>query len=127
MLSDGTAQGCGTGLSMYMVQAAWPSAQLLGVDMSTYKLAISQAKLEKKPASVRSKVREPWLVPRWDWLVAEEIDRIVLSGFEEECLSGLSRRSGSCLDRGRLVLMVFLRAHPWADPVCLLEHVTRWV
>ncbi|CAN0426037.1 unnamed protein product, partial [Ectocarpus sp. 8 AP-2014] len=40
--------GCGTGLSMYMVQTAWPQADLLGVDMSTYKLAISQAKLEKK-------------------------------------------------------------------------------
>lgn len=49
-------QGCGTGLSMYMAQSAWPSANLLGVDMSTYKLAISAAKLEKKPKSVRSKV-----------------------------------------------------------------------
>lgn len=41
---------------MYMAQSAWPSANLLGVDMSTYKLAISAAKLEKKPESVRSKV-----------------------------------------------------------------------
>lgn len=49
-------QGCGTGLSMYMVQSAWPNADLLGVDMSTFKLAISLAKLEKKPASVKSKV-----------------------------------------------------------------------
>ncbi|CAM9806293.1 unnamed protein product [Ectocarpus sp. 13 AM-2016] len=48
--------GCGTGLSMYMVQTAWPQADLLGVDMSTYKLAISQAKLEKKPESMQSKV-----------------------------------------------------------------------
>lgn len=50
-------QGCGTGLSMYMVQSAWPSANLLGVDMSTFKLAISKAKLEKKADSVQSKVR----------------------------------------------------------------------
>lgn len=50
-------QGCGTGLSMYMVQTAWPQANLVGVDMSTYKLAISQAKLEKKPAHMQSKVR----------------------------------------------------------------------
>ncbi|CAB1096673.1 unnamed protein product [Ectocarpus sp. CCAP 1310/34] len=48
--------GCGTGLSMYMVQTAWPQADLVGVDMSTYKLAISQAKLEKKPESMQSKV-----------------------------------------------------------------------
>ncbi|CAN0134861.1 unnamed protein product, partial [Ectocarpus fasciculatus] len=48
--------GCGTGLSMYMVQTAWPQANLVGVDMSTYKLAISQAKLEKKPESMQSKV-----------------------------------------------------------------------
>ncbi|CAM9753765.1 unnamed protein product [Scytosiphon promiscuus] len=48
--------GCGTGLSMYMVQTAWPQANLVGVDMSTYKLAISQAKLEKKPQSMQSKV-----------------------------------------------------------------------
>lgn len=48
--------GCGTGLSMYMVQTAWPSAKLLGVDMSTYKLAISALKLAKKSESVRSKV-----------------------------------------------------------------------
>lgn len=42
---------------MYMVQTAWPQANLLGVDMSTYKLAISQAKLEKKPEQMQSKVR----------------------------------------------------------------------
>lgn len=41
---------------MYMVQSAWPNAQMLGVDMSTFKLAISQAKLDKKPTGVRSKV-----------------------------------------------------------------------
>ncbi|CAN0518653.1 unnamed protein product, partial [Laminaria digitata] len=41
---------------MYMAQSAWPQANLLGVDMSTFKLAISAAKLEKKPESVRSKV-----------------------------------------------------------------------
>lgn len=44
-------------MSMYMVQTAWPNADLLGVDMSTFKLAISQAKLEKKADSVQSKVR----------------------------------------------------------------------
>lgn len=45
---------------MYMVQTAWPSAKLLGVDMSTYKLAISALKLAKKSESVRSKVwKEP--------------------------------------------------------------------
>ncbi|CAM9897005.1 unnamed protein product [Ascophyllum nodosum] len=48
--------GCGTGLSMYMIQSAWPHADLLGVDLSTFKLAISLTKLEKKPTSVRSKV-----------------------------------------------------------------------
>lgn len=41
---------------MYMVQTAWPQANLVGVDMSTYKLAISQAKLDKKPEQMRSKV-----------------------------------------------------------------------
>lgn len=41
---------------MYMVQTAWPNANLLGVDMSTYKLAISQAKLEKKSEAMQSKV-----------------------------------------------------------------------
>lgn len=50
-------QGCGTGLSMYMVQSAWPSANLLGVDMSTFKLAISKSKLDKKADSIQSKVR----------------------------------------------------------------------
>ena len=43
---------------MYMVQTAWPQANLVGVDMSTYKLAISQAKLEKKPEHMQSKVRQ---------------------------------------------------------------------
>lgn len=43
---------------MYMVQTAWPQADLVGVDMSTYKLAISQAKLEKKPKSMQSKVTD---------------------------------------------------------------------
>lgn len=42
---------------MYMVQSAWPNANLLGVDMSTFKLAISAAKLDKKADSIRSKVR----------------------------------------------------------------------
>ncbi|CAM9357823.1 unnamed protein product [Heterosigma akashiwo] len=37
-------QGCGTGLSMYMCQQQWPEADFLGVDMSTYKLAISEQK-----------------------------------------------------------------------------------
>lgn len=41
---------------MYMVQTAWPQADLVGVDMSTYKLAISQAKLEKKSEAMKSKV-----------------------------------------------------------------------
>lgn len=49
---------------MYMVQTAWPQANLLGVDMSTYKLAISQAKLEKKPAQMQSKVNEKQLIRR---------------------------------------------------------------
>ncbi|CAN0490055.1 unnamed protein product, partial [Discosporangium mesarthrocarpum] len=42
---------------MYMAQAAWPLANVLGVDLSTFKLAISQIKLDKKSADVRSKVR----------------------------------------------------------------------
>lgn len=60
-------QGCGTGfvdlvvdLLLYIVQSTWPpicSAELLGVDISTFTLAISQAKLDKTSDIVQSKVR----------------------------------------------------------------------
>ncbi|KAG5181280.1 S-adenosyl-L-methionine-dependent methyltransferase [Tribonema minus] len=48
--------GCGTGLSMFMVQSTWPRAHLTGIDLSTYKLALAQTKLEKKAPEVRSRV-----------------------------------------------------------------------
>jgi trans-aconitate methyltransferase len=48
---------CGTGLSMFMIQSTWPQAQLLGVDLSTYKLAIASAKLSTKPAAVAERVK----------------------------------------------------------------------
>ena len=40
-----TDLGCGTGLSMYMIDARWPSVKkVTGVDLSTYKLAICEDK-----------------------------------------------------------------------------------
>ncbi|CAM9433445.1 unnamed protein product [Chrysoparadoxa australica] len=48
--------GCGTGLSMYMIQNKWKYADLLGIDLSTYKLAISGLKLLRKPDDVQKKV-----------------------------------------------------------------------
>jgi SAM-dependent methyltransferase len=40
-----TDLGCGTGLSMYMLDAKWPSIEkVTGVDLSTYKLAIAERK-----------------------------------------------------------------------------------
>jgi len=40
-----TDLGCGTGLSMYMLTDKWPSIEkVTGVDMSTFKLAISEEK-----------------------------------------------------------------------------------
>eukprot|EP00612_Vaucheria_litorea_P002044 CAMPEP_0171458132 /NCGR_PEP_ID=MMETSP0945-20130129/3935_1 /TAXON_ID=109269 /ORGANISM="Vaucheria litorea, Strain CCMP2940" /LENGTH=336 /DNA_ID=CAMNT_0011983883 /DNA_START=191 /DNA_END=1201 /DNA_ORIENTATION=- len=48
--------GCGTGLSLFMVQSMWPEAQLTGIDLSTFKLAIAQNKLQSKPFHVREKV-----------------------------------------------------------------------
>jgi len=48
--------GCGTGLSMYMCQQQWPEAEYLGVDMSTYKLAISERKRRELPENLSDKV-----------------------------------------------------------------------
>jgi ubiquinone/menaquinone biosynthesis C-methylase UbiE len=42
---------------MFMIQSTWPQAQLLGVDLSTYKLAIASAKLSTKPAAVAERVK----------------------------------------------------------------------
>jgi hypothetical protein len=49
-----TDLGCGTGLSMYMLDGKWPSLEkVTGVDLSTYKLAIAE---NKKKEMVRSKL-----------------------------------------------------------------------
>jgi ubiquinone/menaquinone biosynthesis C-methylase UbiE len=42
---------------MFMIQSTWPQAQLLGVDLSTYKLAIASAKLSTKSAAVAERVK----------------------------------------------------------------------
>ena len=40
-----TDLGCGTGLSMYMLDSKWPSIEAVtGVDLSTYKLAVCEEK-----------------------------------------------------------------------------------
>lgn len=45
-----TDLGCGTGLSMYMLDSKWPSIEkVTGVDLSTFKLAVCE---EKKSAMV---------------------------------------------------------------------------
>jgi len=45
-----TDLGCGTGLSMYMLDAKWPSLEAVtGVDLSTYKLAVCQEKQSLMP------------------------------------------------------------------------------
>ena len=42
-----TDLGCGTGLSMYMLDSKWPSLEkVTGVDLSTYKLAVCEDKKE---------------------------------------------------------------------------------
>jgi len=51
-----TDLGCGTGLSMYMLDSKWPSIEkVTGVDLSTYKLAIAQAKKAEMSESKSSK------------------------------------------------------------------------
>jgi SAM-dependent methyltransferase len=51
-----TDLGCGTGLSMYMLDAKWPSIeQVTGVDLSTYKLAVCEDKKAAMPAAKSSK------------------------------------------------------------------------
>lgn len=46
-----TDLGCGTGLSMYMLDSKWPTIeQVTGVDLSTYKLAVCE---DKKTMMVR--------------------------------------------------------------------------
>ena len=40
-----TDLGCGTGLSMYMLDSKWPSIEkVTGIDLSTFKLAVCQEK-----------------------------------------------------------------------------------
>lgn len=51
-----TDLGCGTGLSMYMLDSKWPSIeQVTGVDLSTYKLAVCEDKKSMMPTSKSSK------------------------------------------------------------------------
>ena len=51
-----TDLGCGTGLSMYMLDAKWPSIEkVTGVDLSTYKLAVCQEKKSEMEPSKASK------------------------------------------------------------------------
>jgi len=51
-----TDLGCGTGLSMYMLDSKWPSIEsVTGIDLSTYKLACCEAKKEIMPAAKASK------------------------------------------------------------------------
>ena len=53
-----TDLGCGTGLSMYMLSDRWPSiTDVTGVDMSTYKLAISEEKKSEMSAEKAAKYR----------------------------------------------------------------------
>lgn len=51
-----TDLGCGTGLSMYMLDSKWPSIErVTGVDLSTYKLAVCEDKKTMMPSSKGSK------------------------------------------------------------------------
>lgn len=51
-----TDLGCGTGLSMYMLDSKWPSIDsVTGVDLSTYKLACCETKKELMPSSKASR------------------------------------------------------------------------
>ena len=51
-----TDLGCGTGLSMYMLDSKWPSIEkVTGVDLSTYKLAVCMEKKTMMPAAKSDK------------------------------------------------------------------------
>jgi len=51
-----TDLGCGTGLSMYMLDSKWPTIeQVTGVDLSTYKLAVCEEKKSLMPSAKSSK------------------------------------------------------------------------
>lgn len=51
-----TDLGCGTGLSMYMLDSKWPSIQEVhGIDMSIYKLAVCEEKKGLMPESKSQK------------------------------------------------------------------------
>jgi ubiquinone/menaquinone biosynthesis C-methylase UbiE len=53
-----TDLGCGTGLSMYMLDSKWDSIEAVtGVDLSTYKLAICEEKKSLMPASKAQKYK----------------------------------------------------------------------
>eukprot|EP00600_Ochromonadales_sp_CCMP1393_P007292 CAMPEP_0174973312 /NCGR_PEP_ID=MMETSP0004_2-20121128/11166_1 /TAXON_ID=420556 /ORGANISM="Ochromonas sp., Strain CCMP1393" /LENGTH=364 /DNA_ID=CAMNT_0016223735 /DNA_START=64 /DNA_END=1158 /DNA_ORIENTATION=- len=65
-----TDLGCGTGLSMYMLDSKWPSIeQVTGVDLSTYKLAVCEDKKGMMPPAkgnkytVRHEAAEATTVP----------------------------------------------------------------
>lgn len=89
---------------MYMVQSAWPNADLLGVDMSTFKLAISQTKLEKKPVSVKSKVgmwsfSVPLFWRRWEGGRASNLGHPPSAYFEVVLLGGVGCCHVSVVER----------------------------
>jgi hypothetical protein len=51
-----TDLGCGTGLSMYMLDSKWPSIEsVTGIDLSTFKLAVCADKKNLMPASKASR------------------------------------------------------------------------
>lgn len=51
-----TDLGCGTGLSMYMLDSKWPTIEsVTGIDLSTYKLACCEAKKDIMPPAKASK------------------------------------------------------------------------
>jgi ubiquinone/menaquinone biosynthesis C-methylase UbiE len=51
-----TDLGCGTGLSMYMLDSKWPSLEkITGVDLSTFKLAVCAEKKTLMPGSKAGK------------------------------------------------------------------------
>lgn len=66
-----TDLGCGTGLSMYMLDSKWPSIEkVTGIDLSTFKLAVCQ---EKKAMMVTT-----FVMNFFDMLLQEDI-RFVFS------------------------------------------------
>lgn len=51
-----TDLGCGTGLSMYMLDSKWPSIEkVTGIDLSTFKLAVCEEKKKEMPVTKAEK------------------------------------------------------------------------